>query len=297
MLIAAKFERLAVKRQPPAAHAARPSSHKTDTVRAKGRMKERLVMYMKAAVLGLLLGALAVSAVLVSRAASASSYFVVKGVTITGVRMLDAEQIRKITEPVLAGNIFTRNLERAAALVEQNPWVESVSVRLKLPDIVEVAVKERMPVAAVALNGKSWLVDEKGCILEETGRVRPSLLISGLKVAAAPGARIADRRLFDAYRAASLFKLDTVFGDMPVSVDVSRMDKTVVRTAMGMVLKLGPDQEQWEEKFMEYLAVRGVAPDFAPGFAGFDLSFNNQLVATMKSGGKDEKRAESQGVI
>lgn len=297
MLIAAKFERLAGKRQPPAPRAARHSSYKTDSVRAKGRAKERLLIYTKAAVLGLLLGALAVSAVLVYRLAAASSYFVVKAVNITGVRMVDREEVRKITEPALAGNVFTRDLERIAALVEQNPWVESVSVRVKLPDIVEVAVKERMPVAAVALNGKSWLVDEKGYLLEETGRVRPSLLISGLKAAAAPGARIADQRLFDAYRAASLFKLDTVFGDMPVAVDVGRTDKTIVRTAAGLVLKFGPDQEQWEEKFMEYLAVRGVAPDFAPGFAGFDLSFANQLVATMKGGGQDEKRTASQGVI
>lgn len=297
MLIAAKFERLAGKRQPPAPRAARPSSYKTDSVRAKGRAKERIVIYTKAAVLGLLLGALAVSAVMVFRLASANSYFVVKAVNITGVRMLDQEQIRKITEPALAGNIFTRDLERTAALVEQNPWVESVSVRLKLPDIVEVAVKERLPVAAVALNGKSWLVDEKGYLIEETGRVQPPLLISGLKMTAAPGARMADQRLFDAYRAASLFKLDTVFGDMPVAVDVSRMDKTIVRTAAGLILKFGPDREQWEEKFMEYIAVRGVASDFAPGFAGFDLSFHNQLVATIKGGGHDEKRTESQGVI
>ncbi|MBI5636433.1 MAG: FtsQ-type POTRA domain-containing protein [Nitrospinae bacterium] len=295
MLIAAKFERPAGRRQPP--ERARRSPFQTNSVRAKGRTKERILIYAKAALLGLLLGALVVSAVAIFRMISANPYFVVKTVAITGVRMLNPEQVRAMAGPALTGNIFTRDLERAAALVEQNPWVESVSVRIKLPDIVEVAVTERGPVAAVALNGKSWLVDEKGYLIEEAGRVRPQLLITGVKAAAAPGARIADPRLFDAYRAASLFKLDTAFGDTPVAVDVGRMDKTAVRTAGGLVLKLGPDQEEWEEKFMEYLAVRGVASDFAPGFAEFDLSFKNQLVATMKGGGKNEKRTESQGVI
>ncbi len=297
MLSAAKFERLTARRQPPAPRAARRSPFQTNSIRAKGRTKERILFFAKAAVLGLLLGALLVSAVAVSKMISASTYFVVKAVNITGLRMLEPEQVRQLAGPVLTGNILTRDLERAAALVEQNPWVESVSVRVKLPDTVEVAVKERVPVAAVELNGKSWLVDEKGYLIEETGRVRPQLVISGLKTAATPGARIADQRLFDAYRAASLFKLDTVFGDRPVAVDVGRVDRTAVRTTGGLILKFGPEQEQWEEKFMEYLAVRGVASDFGPGFAGFDLSFKNQLVVTMKSGGKNEKRTESQGVI
>lgn len=291
MLIAAKYDRQTGRRQPDM----RRSPFQTDSVRAKGRTKERIKIYAKAAVLGILLGALAVAAVAVSRRIPANTYFVVKNIKITGTRVLDPERILKAVGPVLTGNIFTRDLERAASLVEQNPWVESVSVRMKLPDIVEVAVKERMPVAAVALNGKSWLVDEKGYLIEEAGRIQPQLLISGLKAAAAPGARITDQRLFDAYRAASLFKLDTVFGDMPEAVDVGRADKTAVRTAGGLVLKFGPEQEQWEEKFMEYLAVRGVASDFAPGFAGFDLSFKDQLVATMKGGGKNENVPNHRG--
>ncbi len=297
MLTVAKFERLAGRRQSPAARDARRSPFQTDSVRAKGRLKERVLLYAKTAVLGILLGAFAVLAVLVYRMVSSSPYFVVKTVNVTGVRMLNPEQVRKIAGTGLTGNVFTRDLERIAALIEQNPWVESVSVRVKLPDIVEVAVKERMPVAAVELNGKAWLVDEKGYLIEEAGRVRPQLVINGLKTRAAAGTRIADPRLFDAYRAASLFKLDTVFGDMPVAVDVGRIDKTAVRTAGGLIVKFGPDQEQWEEKFMEYLAVRGVASDFAPGFAGFDLSFKNQVVATLNGGGKNEKRNESQGVI
>ena len=291
MLIAAKYDRQAGRRQPDT----RRSPFQTDSVRAKGRTKERIKIYAKAAVLGILLGALAVAAVAVSRRIPANTYFVVKNIKITGTRVLDPERIRKAVEPVLTGNIFTRDLERAASLVEQNPWVGSVSVRMKLPDIVEVVVMERVPVAAVALNGRSWLVDEKGYLIEEAGRVRPQLIISGLKAAGAPGARIADQRLFDAYRVASLFKLDTVFGDMPEAVDVGRADKTVVRTAGGLVLKFGPEQEQWEEKFMEYLAVRGVASDFAPGFAGFDLSFKDQLVATMKGGGKNENVPNHRG--
>ncbi len=297
MLTVAKSERLAGRRQVPPPRDTRRSPFQTDTVRAKGRLKERLLIYAKTAVLGILLGTLAVLAVLVYRMVSSSPYFMVKTVNITGVRMLTPEQVRFIAGTGLTGNVFTRDLDRVASRIEQNPWVESVSVRVKLPDIVEVAVKERMPVAAAELNGKQWLVDEKGYLIEETGRVRPQLVINGLKAAPVAGARVADMRLFDAYRAASLFKLDTVFRDMPVAVDVSRTEKTVVRTAAGLVIKFGPEQEQWEEKFMEYLAVRGVAHDFAPGFAGFDLSFRNQVVATLNGGGKNEKRTESQGVI
>ena len=296
MLIAAKTARNAARRQAPAPRAAWRSPFRTDSVHAKGRARGRVLFCVKAALLVLLLAALAASSVAAYRKVAANPYFIVKTVNITGLRMLDAEQVRAIAGPPLTGNIFTRDLERAAALVKQNPWVESVSVRIKLPDIIEVAVTERLPVAAVALNGRSWLVDEKGYLIEEAGRVRPRLVITGLRTPAVPGERSADPRLFDAYRAASLFKLDTAFGDTPVAVDVGAPDKTAVRTAGGLVLKLGPDQEKWDEKFMEYLAVRGLAPDFAPGFAGFDLSFNGQLVATMKDGGKKENVLDHKGV-
>ncbi len=292
MLIAAKIERSAARR---AGSAAR-SPFQTDAIRAKGRFKQKALFWTKVLLLALLVTALVVMGIALYKVVSMNPYFVVKNVTVTGTRMVEGGRLHDALAPLLTGNIFTRDLDAAAALAERNPWIESVSVRTRLPDSVEVAVTERRPVAAVDLAGSLWLVDEKGYLIEEAVRVKPQLVITGLRSAVRPGTPVTDPRLFDAYRAASLFRLDTAFNDQPAAVDVSRADKTTVHTTGGLVIKLGPDQEEWEEKFMEYLSVRAVALDFAPGFAGFDLSFRNQVVATMKEGGlKQDNKSNHRG--
>ncbi|RMG58039.1 MAG: FtsQ-type POTRA domain-containing protein [Deltaproteobacteria bacterium] len=59
-------------------------------------------------------------------------------------------------------NIFSVSPEEIARKIMKNPWVKAVSVRKVYPSLIEVAVKKRVPVGMLNLDGKLYYVDRSG---------------------------------------------------------------------------------------------------------------------------------------
>lgn len=261
-------------------------------LRDKERLKQRRKFVLKAAALALLAAAGVAGAAALYRAVPAGNYFTVKNIRVSGTRALDADHVARMVAPLLMGNIFTRDLERAAGMLEKIPLVDSASVRIKLPDIAEVAVAERVPAAVAYIGGRPFTIDAKGVVIGPDAGAYGGMVIRGLAAAQRPGERITDPALADVFRLAGVFGLDTLFHDMPAEVDIGK-ERITVKTAGGLLMKFGPDKDEWEERFMQYLTVRGIEADFGPGFAGYDLSFKNQLVAVMGAGDRRGKTANN----
>jgi cell division protein FtsQ len=60
---------------------------------------------------------------------------------------MNKDEIRSIVEDNISGGFFTVDLNRVREIVSQQPWVENVSLRRRWPDILEVFVEERKPIA------------------------------------------------------------------------------------------------------------------------------------------------------
>lgn len=285
MMIADRVEKAPFKRP----ERGKPPPFQTDRIRSKGRAKQRLKFALKAFSLLSIVVAAVIGAALLYRAVSATEYFTVKGVHVSGTRRLDPAHLERMAAPLLMGNIFTRDLEKTARMLERDPWVESISVRIKLPDIAEVAVVERTPAALAGIDGKIFMVDASGMVIAPADGTFAGVVINGLEGAEKPGERIADPRFYDAFQLMGVFKLDTSFHDKPSVVMAGSAERMTVATESGLLLKFGPEKDEWEERFMEYLAVRSIESDFGPGFTGYDLSFKNQLVAIVGAGGRPQK--------
>jgi cell division protein FtsQ len=93
--------------------------------------------------------------------AVSSPTFGVKQVTITGASHVTEAELLKRGELALGMNIFDVDEVRAAALIEELPWVASAEVVRELPDTVKVVVREHEP-AAVALDGGAWTLLDAG---------------------------------------------------------------------------------------------------------------------------------------
>ncbi|MBI5177813.1 MAG: FtsQ-type POTRA domain-containing protein [Nitrospinae bacterium] len=247
---------------------------------AQNRVKprQRLKAAGKLLLVLLFTSAAVAGAVVLYKSISGIRYFTVKTITVAGLHKLDERHVRGIVAPLLSGNIFTRDIERATQMLEQFPEVDTVSIRLKLPDTAEVTVVERKPASAVFVNGKLFQMDAKNVLIEEAAGPNASFLIRGLSGAGVAGERITDPRLADVERITSLFALDTKYGDRPTSVDVGNPERIEVHTAGGLFLRFGPDKELWEEKFYEYLSARDISGDMGLRFIGWDLSFRDQVV-------------------
>ncbi|MGO9517878.1 MAG: cell division protein FtsQ/DivIB [Candidatus Korobacteraceae bacterium] len=130
--------------------------------KAASRLKISLVLL--AAV-----GCLAVAGFALHRYATQSWRFSIDSsdnITISGTRSVSRSQVLEVMASDIDRNVFYVPLEARKKQLEQIPWIQSASVMRLLPNRLKVVVKERVPVAFVAINSHIQLIDGNGVIME-----------------------------------------------------------------------------------------------------------------------------------
>lgn len=95
-------------------------------------------------------------------------FFRVGEITVQGNTRYTAQQIIDVTGVETGDNLFGVNKSKVAReLLARLPYIQSVSVRRKLPDTLMITVSEGTAAAAIAQGGKWWLVGPDGKLLEE----------------------------------------------------------------------------------------------------------------------------------
>jgi cell division protein FtsQ len=107
--------------------------------------------------------------------------FRVHGVTVSGTRLLSAEQVTAAAR-VGRGSVFGLDADAVAARVRSLPWVQSANVSVVLPDRVAISVTERDPMVRVLRGGHEDAVAPDGSALalspaQETALAGVPLLI------------------------------------------------------------------------------------------------------------------------
>jgi len=180
--------------------------------------------------------------------------FAIRTIEIEGTERCDPELLRVGLGDLLGRNVLTLDLEEVALRIDNEPWVESCTVRRVLPGTLRVAVSERSPRARARVDGESFVVDRSGTLLRPLGPPADSLpLLVGLGRLDA-GARTAALRR----GVSALERLRGTTGewvDRVVEIDVSRADRLGVRTEAG-----GPrlllDPQRVERNLQDYLALQ-----------------------------------------
>jgi cell division protein FtsQ len=71
-------------------------------------------------------------------------------------------------------NVFSIDEERVTALIADDPWIESATVDVELPNTVHVKVTEHDPRALAALDGQLYLVNGNGEVFKGWAEGDPS---------------------------------------------------------------------------------------------------------------------------
>lgn len=78
-----------------------------------------------------------------------------KIVLLNQLQAQDAEQLQLVASKAIDGGFFSQDIAQLREAIEKLPWVESVSIRKKWPQTLQLAINERQPIAR-------WLsMDEK----------------------------------------------------------------------------------------------------------------------------------------
>lgn len=175
-------------RRPTGARAPRPEA--TPRLRMDPRIRERRVAVKRdegrRRLRLLLVAGGVVLAVGSAYGATRSALFDVDRVEVKGAAATSPEAIRRAGGLHLAPQLADVEPEVVASAVERLPWVQDARVVRHWPGTVEVAVVERVPVAAMPASAGGWaLVDRTGRVLEVQPEKPPTL--AGLAAPPAPG--------------------------------------------------------------------------------------------------------------
>lgn len=86
----------------------------------------------------------------------------VDDVNIEGAVNLPAEEVKSLSGVEVGTPMGRVDVHRAAQDVAANPWVDSVTVKRRWPDAVDVTVQEHTPVAWIDQGGEPHLINSEG---------------------------------------------------------------------------------------------------------------------------------------
>ncbi len=141
----------------------------------KHKRKHRKKHYLLRAVIVLLVVAAAV-------VCAHLDYFNVNGIAVIGNEEVGDEEIIKLSGIKTGGSVFDVHPLLVQHKIKKNLYIESVNVNRKLPDKVEIIVKERSLLAQFKMGEKFVITDSEGMVLDISKEEHMATLIEGVTV-------------------------------------------------------------------------------------------------------------------
>lgn len=95
-----------------------------------------------------------------------SPMFNLKNITITGNSKITREQIISLSGICLEENIFRISSLKSERNIKQNAYIEEVQIHKRLPNTIEISVKERIPTFMLEYGNGYVFVNNQGYMLE-----------------------------------------------------------------------------------------------------------------------------------
>jgi cell division protein FtsQ len=184
----------------------------------------------------------------------------VERIIVRGNDRLSRGEVLAVLNGLRGESLVWTDLDRWRTTLLASPWVRDAALRRSLPSTVEVVVSERQPIGIGRINGDTYLVDERGVIIDHYGPQYADLdlpIVDGLS--ASPGDRgsTTDEARADlAARVIAAVRMKPQVARRLSQIDVTDVhNATVILNGDQAVLQLGEDQ---------FLARLQAYLDFAP---------------------------------
>jgi cell division protein FtsQ len=203
----------------------------------------------------------------------------VANLTVSGNQRLSRGEVLSLVDGLQGRNILGLDLAEWQARLLASPWVEEATLRRVLPATVEVAIRERHPMAIGRIGQALYLVDAHGVVVDEYGPAYADLdlpMVDGL------GGRGQARGTMDEGRVALAGRVIASLGAQPdlmgkVSlIDVSRAhDAVVMLEGDTALLRLGEDA--FADRLQQYFDLGDALRERVAAIDYVDLRFPERL--------------------
>jgi len=102
---------------------------------------------------------------------SSSQLFHIKNIVIKGCSQVPLDEILALLDIEKGDNILACDIDMARQRIQEHPWVRDVGIKRRfMPAAIEVSIREQVPVAAVFLGNKGYVVNGEGRIFASMPR-------------------------------------------------------------------------------------------------------------------------------
>jgi cell division protein FtsQ len=204
-------------------------------------------------------------------------------VEVHGCERQRSASIRDLAQPYVGAPILTADIGRLRSAIESQPVVRAATIARRLPDLLDVRVEERKPVARLPGDPELLLVDRDGFVFAPATPAESDQRLPVLRgaVAGSPEGSVSEAGLLG-IRALETYK--TVTGDpLPQGtvVDVSHEERIALRPGPGRAT-LWLDRNQPTRNLARLLSLRGRYDKLARAEV-IDLRFPDRLTVVRPS--------------
>jgi cell division protein FtsQ len=197
--------------------------------------------------------------------------FVARTVIFTGNKHLTEEELMALAGLKGGENLLTLSNSAVFERLSKSPWIVFASVRKDLPDSVHIMVREAEPFALLDMNGRLFLVDNKGNMLEElTSSSMPFLpIISGSPF----GPKETFNEAINLVKAVKESELSSRKDHIEIIADKAQ---EMALNLDGLVVKVG--KGEYEEKLMRLMEIESEIKRREIPVDYIDLRFANRVI-------------------
>ncbi|WP_446899320.1 cell division protein FtsQ/DivIB [Clostridium sp. LBM24168] len=207
-------------------------------------------------------------------------YFNIRNIKVYGNKNIQESDIIKLSRIYRGNNIFYINLNAAEKSIMSNPYIDSVTIKRKLPSDIDINVTERNAVFFIGSNGAFYIIDKNGILLQKKDD------ISDMRLVKLTGLNVGNTRIGDMIKSNNNRKVDgiknigeliegnkTSFGIIQIDVSDSLNIKAYINN---MCIKLGSADDMKEKLNKALNIIEQEKLDNAKGYV--DVRFNGNPV-------------------
>ena len=112
-----------------------------------------------------------------------SPLFAVKKISVNTDGELNEQEIINLAAINLNENIFKFTGKQITENIKENAYVDEVNVKRKLPDEVQISIKERVPILMITYGNSYVYINSQGYMLEISNEYKELPILMGIKTA------------------------------------------------------------------------------------------------------------------
>lgn len=208
-----------------------------------------------------------------------ASDFRIRQVAVSGNVRMPTADILEALDGLRGANIVSVDLDVWRDRLQATPWIREATFRRSLPSTVRVVVSERDPIGIARLQGRLYLVDERGAVIDDYGPEYSDLdlpIIDGLESSPGPEGKADGPRAQLAGRLIASLRAKPAIAQRLSQVNVTDLhNAALIVNGDPAVIYVGDDR--FLARLESYLGLASALRDRVANIDYVDLRFDDRI--------------------